>query len=154
MAILRADDTVNTLFPPSISQSASQSSTHCPSKYLYKPPKMLPLLLVPLLFALLPSLITAQNTTTPNPTSALNITAITASNNASTLECWTLSPFTVSNTLGTVGSLSAFFGEASNVSYTVIPPRTNAGLHRAPAAQYVFVLSTCLSICGTLGRGC
>lgn len=74
----------------------------------------------------------AQNTST----SALNITAISAANGSSTLECWQLDNFTVSNTPGTVGALSVFFGEASNVSYTVIPPRTDAGLHRAPAAQY------------------
>ncbi|SMQ51075.1 unnamed protein product [Zymoseptoria tritici ST99CH_3D7] len=68
-------------------------------------------------------------------------TSITASNNVSTLECWGLENFAVSTTPGTVGALSVYLGEASNVSYTVIPPRTNAGLHRAPAAQFVTFLS-------------
>ncbi|EME46876.1 hypothetical protein DOTSEDRAFT_110508, partial [Dothistroma septosporum NZE10] len=71
----------------------------------------------------------------------LNITAIDAANSSSILQCWQLTPFTVSSTPGTVGALSAFFGEASNISYTVIPPRTNAGLHVAPAAQFVIFLS-------------
>lgn len=85
------------------------------------------------LTTLLIPLVSSQNISTP----ALNITAISASNGSSILECWRLDNFTVSQTPGTVGALSVFFGEASNVSYTVIPPRTNAGLHVAPAAQYV-----------------
>ncbi|KAK4627360.1 hypothetical protein CLAFUW4_04167 [Fulvia fulva] len=74
--------------------------------------------------------ILAQATTTPG----LNITALDAIDGSSILQCWQLDPFTVSSTPGTVG-------EASNVSYTVIPPRTNAGLHVAPAAQFVVFLS-------------
>ncbi|SMR54497.1 unnamed protein product [Zymoseptoria tritici ST99CH_3D1] len=93
--------------------------------------------LIPILLILFSPLTTSQETSN----SALNITAITASNNVSTLECWGLENFAVSTTPGTVGALSVYLGEASNVSYTVIPPRTNAGLHRAPAAQFVTFLS-------------
>lgn len=92
---------------------------------------------------ILPSAVFAQNASS---TSALNITAINAANGASILECWRLDNFTVSNTPGTVGALSLFLGSASNASYTVIPPKTNAGLHRAPAAQFVTFLSGLIHI--------
>ena len=84
--------------------------------------------------AILFTLAYSQTTSTPS-TTGLNITALDAVNGSSILQCWQLDPFTVSSTPGTVGALSVFFGEASNVSFTVIPPRTNAGLHVAPAAQ-------------------
>ncbi|CZT22439.1 uncharacterized protein RCC_08309 [Ramularia collo-cygni] len=98
--------------------------------------KTLRLLLITITTLFLPS-VHSQNPSPP----ALNITAITATNGASILECWRLDNFTVSTVPGTVGALSVFFGQASNVSYTVIPPRTNAGLHRAPTAQFVTFLS-------------
>lgn len=42
----------------------------------------------------------------------LNITAIGAANNASTLECWQMTtPFTISSTAGTSGSASLELGD-------------------------------------------
>ena len=80
-----------------------------------------------------------------NETSAipsyLNLTAISATNSASTLECWQLAdPFTVSSTPGTVGTAIQQPGNASNASFTILPPRFDGGIHCAPAVQSVFAL--------------
>jgi hypothetical protein len=68
---------------------------------------------------------------------ALNLTAISASNGNSTLECWALPGFVASAQAGTVGALNLFLGDLANATYTVIPPRFNGGLHKAPAPQSV-----------------
>ena len=66
----------------------------------------------------------------------LNLTAISAANGESTLECWQLSaPITVSDTPGTIGTAIQQLGSATNVSYTILPARFNGGTHRAPAVQ-------------------
>lgn len=66
----------------------------------------------------------------------LNLTAISAVNGASTLECWQLSsPFTLSSQAGTSGSVVQQLGSAANASYTIIPAQFNGGAHRAPAVQ-------------------
>lgn len=66
----------------------------------------------------------------------LNLTAISAANGESTLECWQLSsPFTVSNQAGTTGSAVQQLGNAANASFAIIPAQFNGGAHRAPAVQ-------------------
>ena len=68
--------------------------------------------------------------------SYLNLTAITAANGESTLECWQLSdPFTVSNQAGTIGTAVKPLGNVTNAIYTILPARFNGGLHQAPAVQ-------------------
>lgn len=68
--------------------------------------------------------------------SFLNLTAISAANGDSTLECWQLSdPFIVSNDAGTIGSAIKQLGNVANVTYTILPAKFNGGAHRAPAVQ-------------------
>jgi hypothetical protein len=72
----------------------------------------------------------------------LNITALTAHNGASALECWQLLPgFATSSQTGTVGASSLQLGNLANGSYSVIPPLFDAGFHNAPSAQWVIFLS-------------
>lgn len=66
----------------------------------------------------------------------LNITALSAAYNASTLECWQMAtPFAVSTQPGTVGSAQLQLGNASSISYSVLPALFDAGVHNAPANQ-------------------
>ncbi|KAK8851053.1 hypothetical protein PGQ11_013532 [Apiospora arundinis] len=75
-------------------------------------------------------------------TPKLNITAIGASGDKSTLECWQLdAPFAVSDTPGTRGSAVAKMGNVSNMAFTVLPAHFDGGLHTAPANQWVMFIS-------------
>jgi len=65
----------------------------------------------------------------------LNLTAIGARNGESVLECWEVGPIVKSSVPGTSGASSLFFGETTNATYTIIPPRFDGGLHNAPAVQ-------------------
>ena len=66
----------------------------------------------------------------------LNITALSAANNASTLECWQMdTPFTISTQQGTSGSAQLELGNVSTMSYSVLPAEYDAGVHNAPANQ-------------------
>ena len=68
----------------------------------------------------------------------LNLTALSASDGASTLDCWQLSaPFVVSQEAGVSGAAIEQLGNLANGSFTVLPAKFNGGLHRAPAVQYV-----------------
>jgi hypothetical protein len=103
------------------------------------------------IFSALTALVLSPNTTTANaqsPTSsafaasasslvppALNLTAISASNGNSILECWALPGFVASAQAGTAGALNLFLGDLANATYTIIPPRFDGGLHNAPAPQ-------------------
>ena len=67
---------------------------------------------------------------------SLNVTAIGASNGASTLECWQMdTALSVSTTAGTAGSAEALLSDASNITYTVLPAAFDGGLHNAPCNQ-------------------
>lgn len=103
--------------------------------------KMALLIYYQLLAFMLSALSTAQtilsNTTTPS----LNLTTLSGRNNASVLECWSIPGFAASSTAGTAGALNLFLGETTNVSYTVLPPRFNGGVHVAPSPQYVLFTS-------------
>ena len=75
---------------------------------------------------------------TPPIPSRLNITAISAANGRSTLECWQLSaPFVQSTQAGTSGAAIAQLGETGATSYTILPPQFDGGFHNAPAVQCV-----------------
>lgn len=90
------------------------------------------------------SLASAQlsNITTPS----LNLTAVAGLNGSSVLQCWQLPGFMSSAVAGTAGALNLFLGEMANASYTIIPPRFDGGLHRAPAPQYVGSFQSLLEI--------
>ncbi|KAH9981914.1 hypothetical protein BJV74DRAFT_887253 [Russula compacta] len=76
------------------------------------------------------------------PPTYLNVTAISATNGASTLECWQLLPnFTTSSQSGTTGASILQLGNLANMSYSVIPPGFNASFHNAPTQQWVVFLS-------------
>ncbi|KAF7309428.1 hypothetical protein MIND_00313600 [Mycena indigotica] len=95
--------------------------------------------------ALFLALLTSLATATPTPTPEyLTVTALVGKNDRSSFECWALTPaFVKSNSTGTVGALSyAHLGATtSKSSYTLFAQHTDAGLHNAPAAQYVFIMT-------------
>ncbi|EFY84552.1 hypothetical protein J3459_013583 [Metarhizium acridum] len=79
-----------------------------------------------------------SNLTTPN----LNLTALSARDGESTLECWQLAnPFQQTTESGITGSLQLSLGELANASYSVVPARFDGGFHHAPAFQYVLFIS-------------
>ena len=95
---------------------------------------------------LLTTAIAVTGTTTAAAASTnatLNITVIGAHNNQSTLEGWALAPgFAHSTQPGTEQNMLQVMGPAAgNVSYMVIQPRTDNGLHNAPSAQYVLYIN-------------
>lgn len=68
--------------------------------------------------------------------SSLNITAISAKNGASNIECWQLSsPFVTSSEAGVSGAALVQLGQTGNTSYAIIPAHFDGGLHHAPAVQ-------------------
>lgn len=90
----------------------------------------------PLILASLALPAAAQLSTLTTP--YLNLTALTAADGESTLECWQLAnPFRQSTESGITGSLQLSLGELANASYSVIPARFDGGFHHAPAFQYV-----------------
>ena len=72
----------------------------------------------------------AQERTTDNSTT-LNITAISTANGASVLQCWSLK----SRPTTFAAASNYYLGGASNVTYSIIPPRTVVGLRNAPYVQ-------------------
>ena len=72
------------------------------------------------------------------PPTFLNVTAIWAENGASVFQCWQILPgFTTSSQSGTAGASILQLGAVANITYTVLPPGFNGGLHNAPTEQYV-----------------
>jgi hypothetical protein len=72
------------------------------------------------------------------PPTFLNVTALSAQNGSSVLECWQILPgFSTSAQTGTIGASILQLGNLANMSYSVIPPGFDAGLHNAPTAQCV-----------------
>jgi len=66
---------------------------------------------------------------------------VTTAHNTTQLQCWNLTlPFVTSSVPGTIGSQSLSF-LTRNLTYTVIPPRFDAGLHNAPVPQLVHFIS-------------
>lgn len=86
-------------------------------------------------FALLLQLLFIIPITMATP-SRLNITAISAKNGVSNIECWQLSsPLLKSNQAGVSGAALAQLGQAGNTSYAIIPAQFDGGLHNAPVVQ-------------------
>ncbi|KAL9111390.1 MAG: hypothetical protein Q9227_004267 [Pyrenula ochraceoflavens] len=76
------------------------------------------------------------------PLKTFKVTAISAANGKSTLECWELEPpIQQSSSPGTAGAVSQQLGQVANATYTILPAHFDGGLHNAPAAQYVAFLS-------------
>ncbi|THV02316.1 hypothetical protein K435DRAFT_852963 [Dendrothele bispora CBS 962.96] len=73
----------------------------------------------------------------------LTLTALVGKNGVSALECWALTPELISSTsTGTVGALSyPHLGATGNSSWAMFTQLTNAGLHTAPAPQYVMIMT-------------
>lgn len=68
--------------------------------------------------------------------SYLNLTAISAARNASTLECWQLFPqISISSQAGTSGAQIQQLGNLSTASFSILPAQFNGGAHNAPAVQ-------------------
>lgn len=80
--------------------------------------------------------VAAVASTFPTP-KTLNITTIAANaQKESILQCWELdAPFIASAAAGTTGSVFAQLGEGAAVSYGIIPPKFDGGLHNAPVVQ-------------------
>ncbi|KAI0844937.1 hypothetical protein F5Y00DRAFT_266029 [Daldinia vernicosa] len=47
-------------------------------------------------------------------------------------------PFKTSSEPGTVGGFETTLGKVSNVTYSILPPQYDGGLHNAPYAQWVY----------------
>jgi len=80
---------------------------------------------------------------------------VTNSHNNSALQCWeSKAPASVSSDAGTSGSATFPFPQTDETIYTVIPPRFDGGIHRAPKAQYVHSIrqTTRPSKCNVDGR--
>ena len=96
------------------------------------------MMLLVLLFTLLQLLFTTMATNPSPKPRYLNLTAISAKNGASTIECWRLaSPFKTASDAGVSGASLAQLGKTGSTSYTLIPARFDGGLHNAPTVQSV-----------------
>lgn len=90
---------------------------------------MLPLAL----FALAPALVHCTHLIAP--------ALVTTPQNTTQIQCWNLTlPFITSSVPGTIGSQSLSL-PTRNTTYTIIPPRYDAGLHNAPVPQLVHFMS-------------
>ncbi|KAJ6438362.1 small secreted protein [Purpureocillium lavendulum] len=71
--------------------------------------------------------------------SSLNVTALSAADGESTLECWQLDARfqPPPSETGTEGPQSVFLGDVSNGTYSIIPGGLDTGLHHPPAKQFV-----------------
>ena len=66
----------------------------------------------------------------------LNLTTLTGNaKKESVIECWSITPLTVSDTPGIQGALVGNLGTPSKLTYFDIPPKFDGGLHNAPAVQ-------------------
>ncbi|KAI0597314.1 hypothetical protein F4775DRAFT_560716 [Biscogniauxia sp. FL1348] len=72
----------------------------------------------------------------------LNVTAISARDGNSVIECWQLdNPFASSSKPGVAGCAIAQLGHLDNLTYTIVPSNYDGGLHVAPYKQWVFFAS-------------
>ncbi|KAI1466796.1 uncharacterized protein F4812DRAFT_67217 [Daldinia caldariorum] len=93
---------------------------------------MLPLLFLSYLSA--SPLLSSQSS---QPASSINLTALSARNSISVLECWQLAlPSTRASGFDVLQ-----MGDTANASYYIMPPRFDSGRHPGPARQYVWVVS-------------
>ena len=98
--------------------------------------------LITVLYALiLPTISQTITHSSPNPTYLIAPALVTV-NNRTVIQCWRLNtPFKSSSTPGTSGAKTAIITNATNLAYTILPPRFNGGLHTAPVPQIVHFLS-------------
>jgi hypothetical protein len=83
---------------------------------------------------LLPS-ISAQSTHLIAP-------ALVTVNNHTQIQCWNLTvPFTRSSTPGVSGTQALTIPHTANLTYSILPPRYDGGLHNAPVPQIVHFVS-------------
>lgn len=82
----------------------------------------------------------------------LIITAISAKNGASTIECWKLAaPFVVSSQAGVTGAAFAQLGSTGNTSYAVIPAKYDGGyIMDLKPSKYTTLEAQLQSLGGTL----
>ena len=93
------------------------------------------MLLAPLLVAAWNTVISTADAITP--ITAFNLTAISAVNDASVLECWQITlPLTISQAPGTKGAAVQQLGNLSNMTWSSIPGGYPGSPHPAPAVQY------------------
>ncbi|KJZ72678.1 hypothetical protein HIM_07870 [Hirsutella minnesotensis 3608] len=72
----------------------------------------------------------------------LTVTAISAVDGRSTIECWQLeAPVQLSTVPGTEGGSTASLGPITSATLTTVPAGFDGGLHNAPRAQFVSFLS-------------
>ncbi|TVY16494.1 hypothetical protein LARI1_G006256 [Lachnellula arida] len=86
-------------------------------------------------------IVIATVTVQASPTS-FNLSAITAINNTSVIQCWQLTePLVTSSVPGIVGAAAQQLGSLANASYGFLPAHFVGTPHPAPAVQYVVFLS-------------
>ncbi|KAH6633784.1 hypothetical protein C7974DRAFT_178065 [Boeremia exigua] len=72
----------------------------------------------------------------------LTLPALVTIDNRTAIQCWRFTtPFKTSTVPGTIGAQSLTLANATNLSYTILPPRFNGGLHTAPRPQLVHFVS-------------
>jgi hypothetical protein len=82
------------------------------------------------------SALDSTSLTNISSTSAFNLTAISASNGQSILECWQLSAQTVqAGTAGIDGASIQPLGSVANATLTFLPANFDGGVHNAPVNQ-------------------
>lgn len=82
-----------------------------------------------------------------NPIKAFNLTAISAVNGASVLECWQITlPLTISQTPGTEGAAIQQLGNLSSMVWSSVPGGYAGSPHPAPSVQYNAILSGILRV--------
>ncbi|KAI0118571.1 hypothetical protein F4776DRAFT_260169 [Hypoxylon sp. NC0597] len=70
-----------------------------------------------------------------------NITAVSAQNGRSVLQCWQIDkPFSYSHALLDNGIAILDFGDVSKMSYTFVPPQYKQEPHNAPFNQWLIML--------------
>lgn len=82
------------------------------------------------------------------PITAFNLTAISAVNGVSVLECWQITlPLTISSTTGIQGAVIQQLGDVSSMVWSSLPGGYVGPPHPAPSVQYVYFLYCPRSLC-------
>lgn len=95
----------------------------------------------------LPFLFLAAGINANSSITAFNLTAISAFNNASILECWQITlPLTISQTAGIQGAAVQQLGNVSSMVWSSLPGGFAGPPHPAPSVQYNVILSGTLHV--------
>ena len=74
------------------------------------------------------------------PITSFNLTALTAANGTSVLECWTINrPLTISQIAGIEGAAIQQLGDMSSVVWSSLPGGYTSTPHYSPSPQYVHI---------------